>query len=43
MTEKDYYKVKKFNNKLKYLKIFLEIENKKKFFKIISRVYDKNN
>ena len=44
MTEKDYYKVKKFkNNKLKYLKVLLEIDEKKKLLEIISNLHDQNN
>ena len=44
MTEKDYYKVKDFKlNKIKYLKVSLEIKNKRKLLKIITTQYDKNN
>lgn len=43
MTEKDYYKIKNFRHKsLKYLNVSLEIKNKKKLFKIISKIYDEN-
>ncbi len=41
MTEKDYFKIKKFNfNKIKYLKIILKIDNCEKLIKLISDKYD---
>ena len=41
MTEKDFFKVKKFHLKnLKYLKVSLEIKNKKKFLSRILKIYD---
>ncbi len=41
MTEKDYFKLKKFKIKnLKYLKITLEIKNKKKLLNRILKIYD---
>ena len=41
MTEKDYFKIKKFNfNEIKYLKIILKIENCEKLIKLVSNVYD---
>ena len=41
MTEKDYFKLKKFKIKnLKYLKLSLEIKNKKKFLNEILKIYD---
>ena len=42
MTEKDYYKIKKFNIKnIEYLKINLEITDKEKFLQTIKDIYDK--
>jgi len=44
MTEKDYYKIKKFNIKnIEYLKINLEITDKEKFLQTIKDIYDKKN
>ena len=41
MTEKDYYKVRKFNvSKFQYLKLTLEIEKKDKLLKKIKEIYD---
>ena len=41
MTEKDYFKIKKFNfNEIKYLKIMLKIENCEKLIKLVSDIYD---
>ena len=41
MTEKDYFKIKKFNyNEIKYLKIILKIDNCEKLIKLISDKYD---
>ena len=41
MTEKDYFKTKKFNyNEIKYLKIILKIDNCEKLIKLISDKYD---
>ena len=41
MTEKDYFKVKSFNyNKIKFLKVVLEIKNKDKLIKKICEIYD---
>ena len=43
MTEKDYFKVKKYNlNEIRYLKISIEIKEKDKFFNKINRLYEKN-
>jgi tetraacyldisaccharide 4'-kinase len=44
MTEKDYHRIKhfKFDN-IKYLEIILTIDNKDKFFKSISKIYDQIN
>ena len=43
MTEKDYFKVKKYNfNEIKYLKISIEIKEKDKFFNQINGLYEKN-
>ena len=42
MTEKDFFKVRKFNlRNIKYLKVSLEIKNKKKFLNKIMQIYDK--
>lgn len=39
MTEKDYYKVKDFNiDKIKYLKVFLKVENHEEFISIIKSI-----
>jgi tetraacyldisaccharide 4'-kinase len=44
MTEKDYFKIKDFNiDNIKYLKISLKIDQKEKFIKLLSRIYDKKN
>ena len=44
MTEKDYFKIKDFNfDKIKYLKVLLEIEKKDDLLKKISNLYDQNN
>ena len=41
MTEKDFFKVKRFKYKyLKFLKVNLEIKDKKRLLKIISNIYD---
>ncbi len=41
MTEKDYFKVKNFNlEKIRYLKVSLEINDKERFFKKITKLYD---
>ena len=41
MTEKDYYKIKDFNfNKIRYLKIELELQKKEEVIKNILRIYD---
>ena len=41
MTEKDYFKIKSFNrNKIKFLKVLLEIKNKDKLIKKICEIYD---
>ena len=38
MTEKDYYKINKFQlNKIEYLKVSLEVNEKEKLFKIIKK------
>ena len=43
MTEKDYFKIKKYNfNEIRYLKISVEIKEKDKFFNKINRLYEKN-
>ena len=41
-TEKDYYKIKKFDIKIEYVKIFLNIENKDILINKIKKLYDKN-
>ena len=44
MTEKDFYKIKKFNiTNIEYLKINLEITDKEKFLQTIKEIYDKKN
>ncbi len=44
MTEKDFFKIKRFNIKnIEYLKIELEIANKENFIKRIKEIYDKKN
>ena len=41
ITEKDYFKVKEFKfNNIEYLKVLLEISEKEKFLKLISKIYD---
>ena len=41
MTEKDYFKIKDFNlDKVEYLKVALEINEKEKFIKSITEIYD---
>ena len=41
MTEKDFFKIKKFNyNEVKYLKIEMKINNCEKLIKLISEIYD---
>ena len=41
MTEKDYFKIKDFNQpEIKYLEVSLEIKQKEKFIKKISQLYD---
>jgi len=41
MTEKDYFKIKDFNlDKVEYLKVALEINEKEKFIKTITSIYD---
>ena len=41
MTEKDYFKINKFQIKdINYLKVSLEIFEKEKFFKKILKLYD---
>ena len=43
MTEKDYFKISKYKfNKIKYLKVKLEIDNKKELMRRILNVYNKN-
>ena len=43
MTEKDFFKVNKFNlDKIKYIKISLEIQNREEFFLRLKRYYDKD-
>ena len=39
-TEKDYYKIKKFDIKIDYIKIFLNIENKDILINKIKKLYD---
>ena len=39
-TEKDYYKIKKFDIKIEYIKIFLNIENKDILINKIKKLYD---
>ena len=44
MTEKDYFKIKKFNmGKIEYFEVLLEVNNKEKFLNTIIRMYDQNN
>ena len=44
MTEKDYFKIKNFNlSKVEYLKVVLEINEKERFIKTITKIYDKKN
>ena len=44
MTEKDYFRIKDFKyNKIKYLKVLLEITDKENLIKIISKLYDQSN
>ena len=44
MTEKDYFKIKDFDiDKIEYLIVSLEINNKEKLIKRIAKLYDKNN
>ncbi|MDC1212289.1 tetraacyldisaccharide 4'-kinase [Pelagibacteraceae bacterium] len=44
MTEKDYFKIKDFKiDKIGYLKVSLEINEKDKFIKRINKIYDKKN
>ena len=41
MTEKDYFKIKDFNEpEIKYLEISLEIKQKEKLIQKISQLYD---
>ena len=41
MTEKDYFKIKKFNyDQIRYFKIILKIDNCEKLIKLISNQYD---
>jgi hypothetical protein len=41
MTEKDYFKIKVFNEpEIKYLEISLEIKHKEKLIQKISKLYD---
>ena len=41
MTEKDYFKIKKFNiNEIEYLKVSLDIDEKEKFLDAIYKIYD---
>ena len=40
-TEKDYFKIKNFNfNEIEYLRVSLEIIEKKKFIQTINKLYD---
>ena len=43
MTEKDYFKIKDFNNNMEYLEVELEIFSKKNFIDKVSKLYDQNN
>jgi tetraacyldisaccharide 4'-kinase len=44
MTEKDYFRIKDFNiDKIKYLRVLLEIPDKKNLIKIISKLYGQSN
>ena len=44
MTEKDYFKIKDYNiNDINYLNIVLEIIEKEKFIKVITKLYDQKN
>ena len=41
MTEKDYFKIKNFNEpEIQYLEVSLEIKQKEKFIKKIIQLYD---
>jgi len=44
MTEKDYYKIKDYNiDDIDYLNIALEVIEKEKFIKVITKLYDQKN
>ena len=44
MTEKDYFKIKDYNfNDIDYLIIALEIIEKEKFIKTVTKLYDQKN
>jgi len=44
MTEKDYFKINNYKlEKINYLKVLLEINEKEKLIKKINSLYDKNN
>ncbi len=44
MTEKDFYKIKKYNlNDVKYLKVEVQIKSEEKLFNRINKIYDKKN
>ena len=44
MTEKDYFKIKDYNiNDIDFLNIALEVFEKEKFIKVITKLYDKKN
>ena len=44
MTEKDYFKIKDYNtNDIDFLNIALEVIEKEKFIKVITKLYDKKN
>ena len=44
MSEKDYFKIKDFKiDKIAYLTVSLELNEKDKFIKTITKMYDKKN
>ena len=44
MTEKDYFKIKDYNiNDIAYLNVALEIIEKEKFIKTVTKLYDQKN
>ena len=44
MTEKDYFKIKDYNiNDIGYLNVDLEVIEKEKFIKTVTKLYDQKN